>query len=533
MGERPGRGDFLSLIEGLDDRQQAMLLRALNLPEAWGADIDWASWAHEGQEEPAGRWAVWVIMGGRGYGKTRAGAEAVLARAKHEPVAIALVGATIDEARRVMVEGPSGLLTIAEPWITRWSPTNRELHFSSGAVATLFSGASPEALRGPEHHFAWCDELAKWEKGQESWDMLQLGLRKGEHPQALITTTPRPGPLLSGIMAQPDTIVTGGPTRGNPHLPDAYLRRVHALYAGTRMERQELHGELLTDAPGALWTEALLEECRVDPPRNGEGDRVAKPRGGGVASDSEPGDAPTPPPACGWSPSPFRGGFTRIVIGVDPPSGDGTCGIVACAKDGEGLGHVLADHSVTACSPESWARAVADAARIWSENPPRNGEVAARSADGGVPRPNTCAGGDAGPLHHPASPAGPPPRAGEDFALPILIVAEINQGGRMVESVLRAADAGLRIKPVHAAQGKAARADPIATLFEAGKIILHGRFPELEAELCGLIAGGGYQQAFAAGRGGGDRSPDRADAMVWALTELMLGKERPRRIVGF
>jgi phage terminase large subunit-like protein len=410
-------------------------------------------------------------MAGRGFGKTLAGAQWIAAAvaassspsrlregAKGGPVplSIALVGATLDEARRVMVEGRSGLLAVAGGWIDEWSPSLRRLRFTTGAEAILFSGASPEQLRGPEHHLAWCDELAKWEKPQETWDMLQFGLRCGDRPRVLVTTTPRPGPVLTRIMADPRTIVTGGPTKANPHLPEAYLESAYALYAGTRLGEQELEGKLLPDTPGALWTVELLQRCRLNPsPSRGEGDSCADAR--------ERGEGDPPDPSTTW---------VRLVIGVDPPTGDGTCGIVACARDAQGRAHVLADHSVTARSPEGWSRAVADAARTW------------------------------GHLY---------------TSVPVSVVAEQNQGGRMVKSVLHTADPDLRVKPVTATVGKNERAAPVAMLFEAGKVALHGRFPELEAELLGMIAGGDYQ-------GPGD-SPDRADAMVWALAELMLGRE--------
>jgi phage terminase large subunit-like protein len=428
---------FLEMIEDLDEEEQALLVRALTLDEAWEADGDWRGWAHDGQLEPAGDWSTWVVMGGRGFGKTKAGAEwvAAIARARGHGDSlspkprIALVAATLDEARRVMVEGPSGLLETAAGEIDDWSPSRRRLLFLGGAEATLFSGASPEGLRGPEHDFAWCDELAKWPHAAATWDMLQLGLRRGARPRALVTTTPRPGPVLKAIMAGEGCLVTGGPSWANPHVARARIEALRRSYAGTRLARQELAGELLTDLPGALWTVELLEGCR-----------------GEAASGAA---------------------LRLIVIGVDPPAADGTCGILACALDEGGRGHVLADHSVAGRSPEGWARAVAAAARV-----------------------------------HEAQ----------------LVVAEANQGGRMVESVLRAADAALPIKLVHAAEGKTARADPVATLFEAGRVVLHGRFPELEAQLCGMIGGGGYE--------GPGASPDRADAMVWALTELMLGERR-------
>ncbi|WP_375403860.1 terminase large subunit domain-containing protein [uncultured Sphingomonas sp.] len=412
------------------ERVRALSLFALE--ECQAIERHWPGWAHEGQLAPPSDWRVWVLMAGRGFGKTLAGAQWVAAAMKAEgALRVALVAATIDEARDVMVEGRSGLLSVAADEIDGWSADRGVLRFTSGAEATLFSGASPEKLRGPEHHIAWCDELAKWRRPGETWDNLQLGLRAGPRPRALVTTTPRPGQALRRIMAEPGCVITRGGTRDNPHLPPAYLTAMEQLFEGTRQGRQELDGELLPDG-GALWTPETLEACRLlDPPPTGEDPRSR---------------------------------FTRTVIGVDPPSGDGTCGIVACAVDADGVGHVLADHSVTARSPEGWARAVADAARI-----------------------------------HGAG-----------------VVAERNQGGKMVASVLRAADPAMRVRLVHASDAKATRADPVALLFEARKVRLHGRLPALEAELLGLVSGAPYQ--------GPGTSPDRADAMVWALTELMLGR---------
>jgi phage terminase large subunit-like protein len=445
-------GGFRAWMDGLSPDQQARVIAALTREEARSADGDWRSWAHGGQEPPEGEWRTWVLMAGRGFGKTLAGAQWIASLvAGGEKLSIALVGATLDEARRVMVEGRSGLLEVAGEWVTDWQPSLRRLRFRTGAEATLFSGASPEQLRGPEHDFAWCDELAKWEKPGETWDMLQLGLRLGPQPRALVTTTPRPGPHLRRIMASPGCITTRGRTRANPHLPAAYVDTVETLYAGTRLGRQELDGELLTDTPGALWTVELIERCRFNS-NHDQAVRVERSRD-------------TPAPA--FLDFARNERFQRVVIAVDPPAGDGTCGIVVCAKDAEGRGHVLADHSVTGRSPEGWAGAVASAARIHG--------------------------------------------AGQ-------IVAEANQGGKMVQAVLRTADPALRVRLVTATVGKSERAAPVAHLFEAGKILLHGRFPELEAELLGMIAGGDYE--------GPGTSPDRADAMVWGLTELMLQKDR-------
>jgi len=486
----PPDTDLLEFLLRLPPADREEWVRRLGFADADAVDRDWPTWAHDGQRAPANEWSTCVVMGGRGFGKTRAGSEWIvnLVRDRAAPH-IALVGATLAEARRVMVEGRSGLLEVAGPWIREWRPSLGTLKFRDGAVATLFSGASPELLRGPEHDYAWCDELAKWEKAQDCWDMLQFGLRLGERPRALITTTPRSGPVLRAIMASPGTIVIGGPSDANPHTSAFWRRDITQRYAGTRLARQELDGELLTDTPGALWTVELLERCRGDShfhARNGDGTHgdsksdCPHSRSDGAESD--------------------RSHFTRIVIGVDPPAGDGTCGIIACAKDEEGRAHVLADHSVTARSPEGWSRAVAEAVALWSQNPPRYGEGDHGQHGGGGGRPT--------------------------YSLPVRVVAEKNQGGQMVAAVLRTADPDLRVKLVTATCGKSERAEPVAMLFEAGKVVLHGEFPRLEAELLGMIAGGDYEPVWSGGPGGPRKSPDRADAMVWALTELMLGKER-------
>lgn len=440
----PGTG-VLDVFKALDTETRRRALAMLPEIEREALDREWRAWAHDGQFVPVGPegedWSTWVIKGGRGFGKTRAGAqwiESLIAAHPEVPLRIALVGATIDDARRVMVEGPSGLLQVADRWVEEWHRTLGRLRFVTGAEAQLFSGACPHLLRGPAHHFAWCDELAKWEHSQEAWDMLQLGLREGTRPRALVTTTPQSGSVLAAIMAEPDTRVSGGPTRANRHLPRAFRERVYRLYEGTRLGRQELDGEVLPNVAGALWTVELIERCRVEP-----------------------------------SPA---GPFERTVIAVDPPTGAGTCGIVACAREGSGaeaVMHVVADHSVTDCSPESWSGAVA----------------AAAEAHGTID-----------------------------------VVAEANQGGKMVKAVFHTADPRLRVRLVNAHTGKAARAEPVSHLFEAGRARLHGRMPELEAQLLGFVAGGGYE-------GPGD-SPDRADAMVWGVTELMRDRAAPRVWVG-
>jgi phage terminase large subunit-like protein len=447
----------------------ARLLGRLSEDELYQLRHDWALKAHAGQQFPTGRWRLWMMMAGRGFGKTRVGAEWVSELARRDgSLRFALVGATIDEVAQVMIRGESGLMQVARPdEDVIWRPATRTVTFSTGALGFAYSGENPDKLRGPEHHYAWCDELAKWSYPEETWDNLMLGLRLGRRPRTLVTTTPRPIALVRRLAAEADRL-SGGATFDNPHLPEAFVEGVAALYGGTRFARQELLGEIVEEVAGALWTRAMLDKARVMflPGTGrwlaeGETEGSRPPDDGTLVASGAPSTT-----AFGGGPPPRSGeDFVRVVIGVDPPaSRDGdACGIVACALDARGVGHVLADHSVGGLSPEGWARAVAAAAE-------------AHRAD--------------------------------------RVVAEANQGGDMVASVLKAADCALPVRLVRASRGKAARAEPVAALFESGRVRLHGRFPELEDQLCGLAIGGAYE--------GPGRSPDRADAMVWALTELML-----------
>ena len=433
-----GAADALARLAAAD---RSDLLERMSAAERATVDGHWPDWAHEGQLPPAqDDWRVWVLLAGRGFGKTRAGAEWVAGFARANPDAsIALVAATSEEARAVMVEGRSGLLALAsaeERAAMTWQPTRRRLGFASGAEAFVYSAANPECLRGPEHHIAWCDELAKWKRAEAAWDNLRLGLRLGERPRALVTTTPRGVPALKRILAESRAVLTGGTTWANPHAPRDFVEAMVEAHGGTRFGRQELEGLLIEDVEGALWTRGMMEGSR------------------------QSGTLP-------------REELKRVVVGVDPPAsaeGD-ACGIVVCAVGRDGIGYVLADLSAGGLSPEGWARKVAAAAQAWGAH---------------------------------------------------RVVAEKNMGGAMVATVLRGADVGLPVTLVHAADGKTARAEPVAVLFESGKARFAGRFPELEDELAGLTYGGAYQ--------GPGRSPDRADAMVWALTELLVkpGRAEPR-----
>jgi len=366
---------------------------------------------------------VWPVIAGRGFGKTRVGAEWVAQRARDHPEArIALVGGTLDEVVQVMIEGDSGLIAHARSdEKLRWVPNRRALFFPSGAIAFPYSAARPDKLRGPQHHFAWCDEIAKWKHADAAWDNLMLGLRLGTAPRTIVTTTPRPVPILKRILALPRSAPTHGRTDDNPYSAADYRAAVAEMYAGTRLGRQELDGVLFDDPEGALWTREMLENAR--------------------------GAAPA--------------ALERVVVGVDPPAAAGgdACGILVCGLDGDGVCWVLADCSVAGLRPEGWARRAAAAAADWEAQ---------------------------------------------------LVIAEKNQGGDMVESVLRGVDAGLPVRLVSATRGKAARAEPVALRFETGRARLAGHFPELEDQLAAFTYQG-YQ---------GEGSPDRADAMIWAMTEL-------------
>ena len=324
-------GDVLGQLSGLRPGQLRRLMRDLSGRHRRELIERWQGWAQEGQCEPPGDWRIWMIRAGRGFGKTRAGAEWISEWARMLPGArIALVAANDADGRRVMIEGPSGLLAVARSDEgPLWRESLRELHFDSGAVATLYSAAAAENLRGPEHHVAWCDELAKWPQGDTAWDNLAMGLRLGEAPRALVTTTPRPTALMRRIMALPGFEETRGGTNDNAYLPSNFVEAMLASYGGTRLGRQELDGEMLEDIEGALWTCALIERCRAD------ADTAGKP--------------------------------VRVVIGVDPPAtsrGD-ACGIVVAALLRDGRLAVVEDASVENPPPHVWAQAVASAAARW------------------------------------------------------------------------------------------------------------------------------------------------------------------------
>lgn len=382
----------------------------------------WEAHARPGQLPPADPWSIWLVKAGRGWGKTRVGAEWV--RSMAQPGArIALVGPTAADVRDVMIEGESGLLSVCEPNNRPvYEPSKRRVTWPNGAMATAYSAEEPDRLRGPQHTHAWCDEVAAWAR-PEAWDMLMMGLRLGEHPQVVATTTPKSVPIMGAIQGSPGVIVTRGRTLDNAgNLAPSFLTGLMARYEGTRLGRQELEGEDLDDNPDALWQREGLDLRRVR-------------------------EAPE---------------LVRVVVAIDPAatskdSSDET-GIVVAGLGADGRGYVLADRSGR-FKPDAWARRAVEAYHEWQAD---------------------------------------------------RIIAEGNQGGEMVEHVLGTVERGLPIRIVHATRGKVTRAEPIAALYEQGRVSHVGSLPQLEDQLCTWTPGAS--------------SPDRLDALVWALTELMLGR---------
>lgn len=377
------------------------------------------------QEPPAGDWLYWVLMAGRGAGKTHAGARYIDDLARRRPgVRIAVIAPTVGDARAICVEGESGLLRLnpAIAFHRSWG----ELRWPNGSLGQLFGAYTPEdveRLRGPQHHVAWCEEFAAWRQIQPCWDMMRLGLRLGDRPRAVITTTPKPRPKLLELLKDDRTVLTTAHTDDNPHLHPDVRAELYSQYGGTRLGRQELAAEVLTDVPGALWTRDRLEHNRVR-------------------------EAPA---------------LLRLVVAIDPSGGatDGHAevGIVAAGRGADGHGYILRDVSER-LAPERWARRAVT-------------------------------------LYH-------------DLKADRLI-AEANFGGDMVESTIKTIDPNVPVKLVTASRGKRLRAEPVSSLDEQGKIHIVGALPMLEDQLCNWQPDSG------------DPSPDRLDAMVWAITDLLLG----------
>lgn len=384
----------------------------------------WRIHARPKQLPPPGDWFCWLIRSGRGFGKTRTGAQQVIEWAKADPrYPVALIGQTKADVRDTMVElGDSSILKCSPPWFMPfYEPSKRRLTWPNGAVAVIYSGDEPDQLRGPQHGKAWVDELAKFKYPTETWDNLELGLRLGERPQVVVTTTPRPIPIIRQILADPDTVdVVGSSYENISNLSARFIERVVRRYENTRLGRQEIHGAVLDDVPGALWTGALIEAHRV-----------------------------THPPQ-----------LVRVVVAVDPAASVGEdsseTGIVVAAKGADGHGYVLDDMTVSD-TPARWARQAVSAYHKYQAD---------------------------------------------------RMVAEVNQGGDMVEHTIRTEDTTAAFKQIRATRNKQTRAEPIAALYEQGKVHHVGMFPTLEDQMTQWVPG--------------EKSPDRMDALVWALTELLL-----------
>jgi phage terminase large subunit-like protein len=424
------------VLASLSDEEREEFMSGLTPEVLAQLKYDWNFWSRPNQLEPEGDWTTWLILAGRGFGKTRTGAEWVRAnvcgdtplspgRCKH----IALVAETAPDARDVMVEGPAGLLAChPKDFRPTYYPSKRSIEWPNGAQAILFNAVEPDQLRGPQFDLAWCDELAKWRYAQATWDQLQFGLRLGPHPRQIVTTTPRPIPVVRRLINDENCVVTRGRTYDNAsNLAAPFLRQIEERYGGTRLGRQELEGEVLDDIPGALWNREIIDQARRP-------------------------DAPE---------------LDRIVIAVDPAATSGEeadeTGIVAVgiATDADGYtrGYVLADRSLRG-TPEEWAKAAVSLYREYDAD---------------------------------------------------RIVAEKNQGGEMVEAVLRTVDRNAPITLVSATRGKVIRAEPISALYEQGRVHHVGRLDKLEDQMCMFSRD--------ADRSAGN-SPDRVDALVWGLTAL-------------
>jgi phage terminase large subunit-like protein len=406
---------------------------------------DWMIQARNDQLAPwrtaAGQpWRTWLILGGRGSGKTRAGAEWVRAQAAgHAPLAdtrshrIALVGDTIAQVRSVMVEGVSGLLSVYPPaQRPKLEVSRNQLVWDNGTIAQMFAADDPDSLRGPQFDAAWCDELAKWRAPDYAWDVLQFALRLGTLPQCVVTTTPRPLPLLTALLKDAATVVSRSRTADNAaNLAPGFLAEMLRRYGSTPMGRQELDGEIVEERMTGLWKRNWLNESRL----------LARPE------------------------------LVRIVVAVDPPvtatAGSDSCGIVVAGLGIDNRAYVIGDRTVQGRDPATWAKAAVAAYHDYQAD---------------------------------------------------TIVVETNQGGDLVVQTFKGIDAFVPVKKVYASRGKYTRAEPVSALYNEGRVAHVGEFPELERQMCDFAADG-----LANGK-----SPDRLDALVWAITELMLvARTRP------
>lgn len=438
-------GGAVAFRDRVGPKRAASLVRRAKLlgpPEADEENVPWRAVGRPEQLLPPGvAWIVWLILAGRGFGKTRTGAESVLEWVKGGFCRrLALVAPTAGDARDVMVEGESGIVAVsqADGFPAFYEPSKRRITWPNGAIATLYSAEEPDRLRGPQHDGAWCDEIAVWDDAIATWDMLQFGLRLGAHPRCVVTTTPRPVPIIRKLIGEADTMVTRGSTFDNSeNLAPKFLTKIRAAYEGTRLGRQELYAELLDDNPGALWKLAQIEATRAR-------------------------KAPVE--------------FRRVAGAIDPA--------VTSREDSDESGIIFGGVADCACkggAPELHAFILEDVSGIYT--PDQWAKIVAAG-------------------YH---------RHGCDR-----IIAEVNNGGDLVQATLRTlGDPDISFKSVHASRGKAIRAEPIAALYEQGKVHHVGGFAKLEDQMT-------QWNPLT-----DNHSPDRLDALVWLLTDLMLKSAYP------
>ena len=413
-------------------------MKALRRSDQTALDTYWPHAARPEQIAPGGDWVIWVFLGGRGAGKTRAGAEWIRSQVRQGARRIALVAPSYADAREVMIEGESGLKNIGMPSEKpRYESSRRRLIWPNGAVGHVFSAEDPDGLRGPQFDTAWADEFCAWSYAEETLSNLRFGLRLGTNPRLVITSTPRPIVALRNLLLEPSVMVRKASTLANKaHLSPVFMRTIFDTYGGTRIGRQELSGEILDDIEGALWTRKMIDVALVkETPR-----------------------------------------FEKVIIAIDPPVTSGakadSCGIIIVGRTGFGRdakAYILHDATVQGLSPERWAKHVLVLWEKWDVD---------------------------------------------------YVLIEINQGGEMVKSVFNAIGADIVIRTVYASKSKSARAEPVAALYEQGRVKHIGGFAKLEDELCALGIGG-----YFAGK-----SPDRADALVWAVSDLLLAPRMNPRV---
>ena len=415
----------------LPKEERDKILNSLTQEEAEDILYDWEVWARPKQLPPPGEWLTWLIRTGRGWGKTRTGTEWVIDQARKGAEHIALIAETKADARDTMVEmGPASILKISRPnFMPNYEPSKRRVVWPNGCVGTIYSGDEPDQVRGPSHDIAWIDELAKFKYPQAVWDNLMFGLRNREDLRILVTTTPRPIPIIKRLIEDSNTKdITGSTYENKDNLPQKYFDYVIKKYEGTRLGKQEIYGEILADNPNALWTRKIIEDNR----RN---------------------KAPE---------------LVRIAVAVDPEAtvseASSETGIIVGGICRDGYGWILSDGTIKG-SPDKWGNAVIS-------------EYHKFKAD--------------------------------------RIIGEVNNGGDMVEYVIHTIDSKVPFMAVRASRGKYIRAEPVSALYEQGKIHHVGNFPDLEDQLCEWVPG--------------DKSPDRLDALVWLITDLILESDLPPEI---